>query len=100
MNVIIVKVTDNKNPSNFIIFSTKLKDYRIKFSFLKNQYKMYKNNLVKFKPVFKVMDCEDCNACCLMKGEFRDMQEINLKIQEFNEFYTAKLKSKEYINGS
>ena len=68
----LIKITDNRNPQNFYIDISKMKDARIRLSILKSDYK---NGKIKNAVLRNILG-GDFSFFVIKKGDFKDYQDI------------------------
>lgn len=87
-----IKISDNNDAKNFYIDATIMKDPRLRISALKGQYAKYLETGELHRPVFDLFT-KDYSFCCLERGSFNNIDEVNVRRKEIIEEQKEKLKN-------
>jgi len=89
-NYKIIKIIDNNNL-NFYLDVTSMKDFRIRMSILRGQFRDYLSGLRPYKPVYDILS-GDFSACVVARN-LTSIEEVKQKKDALNIFYLNKYKN-------
>ena len=84
----IIKITENRDTSNFVFEISRMRDSRVRMGILRANYKDYLNgDSDKWNPVFDIFACNNYSFCSVFRKNNINLEDVKIKRDEINNWY-------------